>query len=602
MDYNTSSAAHASTSGLQSLELDSVKNYREEEEYDFEYESDCYADSDTDIGHMQRVQSDLERWRCRKCNKTFKSLKEKLLHSGHHSPCILEKAVGTFNEENLASLENVSNESLSQRDSNVTFASSFNAGTQRCLQKDSCLAKSSSKEQKSLKNEKIKRKIYVEKFKEENKDVKLIEDWRLTKGISTSTGEFKCMECSALFDNVEKLHDHRVTALKSRYICPICHLTFRKRSGKLRHLKLHPISELKCSICHRNFDSFYAWSQHQLFHMGLIVYECKECGHKCQRKGELEIHYRKHSGERPFKCETCLNTFVSNHSLKRHLVVHMKGQEIECDICHKRYKNAIGLSKHKLKMHLKKKKFLKKRTDFMCDVCNEVFHSERKLAWHREIHERWPKKCQQCGECFIHQSNLTKHIRFKHDASYIPEGSQKENINCPVCKKTYKRSSLSLHMRTHTGVKPYKCSVCGKEFTVKCNYLAHQWIHTGVRDRPYKCKLCEKSFHRQRFLEAHVRSHKKIRPYTCNECGKSFIHKSNFQTHSKLHTEDKQHECGYCGKTFFRKYNLNNHVRIHTGETPFECTICKKEFTQKSNFNVHMKAFHVERHAIHEEV
>ncbi|MCL4150320.1 UNVERIFIED_CONTAM: hypothetical protein GTU68_014901, partial [Idotea baltica] len=84
----------------------------------------------------------------------------------------------------------------------------------------------------------------------------------------------------------------------------------------------------------------------------------------------------------------------------------MEGQEIECDVCHKRYKNAVGLSKHKLKMHPKKKKFLKKRRDFMCDTCNEVYHSEKKLAWHQETHEKWPKKCQQCGECFIHQADL----------------------------------------------------------------------------------------------------------------------------------------------------------------------------------------------------
>lgn len=396
---------------------------------------------------------------------------------------------------------------------------------------------------------------------------------------------------SATNQTTIELQDDKRATLKMdlKTICSICEAVLPSRKALQTHKQnIHNVStdvRHKCGTCGETFPNDYKYTEHLRVH----PLECRLCGKFFYRRQNIQLHMKRHLGIRPYKCDICEKSFLTKQKRDEHKNIHTGDAPIKCTLCDETFRRHSNLVQHRNIHHFNIKKKVK---DFIC-VCGEIFHSKKKLAWHKEIHEAKPKSCAHCSEKFIHMASLTRHMRRAHNDRFVPkEERSNENVECPICKGVYLRSSLEVHIRNHSGQRPFTCLICNKDFTTKWNLKLHKWTHASRTSKPYRCDQCKGAFIRETDYVAHMNSHKSVKPYTCNYCGAQFIRKYNCQRHVKEHEKGKSFSCQMCGKSFHRSYYLKDHMRVHSGLRPYACHICGKTSTTKSNHNKHVRIHH----------
>jgi hypothetical protein len=81
-----------------------------------------------------------------------------------------------------------------------------------------------------------------------------------------------------------------------------------------------------------------------------------------------------------------------------------------------------------------------------------------------------------------------------------------KNDTCEYCGKVFKNcSNLTVHRRSHTGEKPYKCELCPYSCAQSSKLTRHMKTHGRTGNDTFKCRFCAMPFSVTSTLEKHMR-------------------------------------------------------------------------------------------------
>lgn len=87
---------------------------------------------------------------------------------------------------------------------------------------------------------------------------------------------------------------------------------------------------------------------------------------------------------------------------------------------------------------------------------------------------------------------------------------RRRNDTCEYCGKVFKNcSNLTVHRRSHTGEKPYKCRMCTYACAQSSKLTRHMKTHGRSGREVYQCKFCQMPFSLFATLEKHLRKCRK---------------------------------------------------------------------------------------------
>lgn len=299
------------------------------------------------------------------------------------------------------------------------------------------------------------------------------------------------------------------------------------RIRKVRKSKQAVKSAWRCPDCEKVFPHPQYLNAHL---KNTLKRACGECG-IVLNKSKLAQHLSDVHGRLVYTCGVCHQVFDEAESLETHFITHKEGAH-------------------------------------HCKVCGSGFSTERALITHNYYHSFF--YCNHCGRCFDNRKCFFHH---ENQCQLFESNNKKRTPSltefvCDHCGNSYtKKPSLRTHIiQKHLNVLPYVCETCGKRTSTIAHLRSHEKVHLMER-KTFQC-YCGAKMRTALGYQLHMRIHSGEKPYKCSECGDKFLSASRRLDHVKRRhrsAKDMPHGCNECPARFVRPFELKRHyMTVHS--------------------------------------